>query len=222
MNQGKPQASSLRELIEAAFEQCAEQGGSQVAVGGGVEQGVVPAGGAPLEAANDGASALQSVVVVGEVLDTHHPHLPGRVLVRWLEPRGQVVERWVQRERHLSLRQGDGVLLTLPAGWNQWIVTGALGREPTPVPPDADNERLLRLEPGESVRILSHEGQPLVTLRQGPDGPVIELGQGNLDLAAARTLRLSADTVEIRSAGGGTALLSEGDLVVRGRTIRLN
>jgi hypothetical protein len=61
-----------------------------------------------------------------------------------------------------------------------------------------------------------------MTLRQGPDGPVVELGDGNVELAAARTLRLSADTIELVSAAGGIDLRTEGDTVVRAQVIRLN
>lgn len=171
MAKGKPEADCVRELIETAFERCAAQaaaprfGGFGTSTPSGAStvdpsatatstapnndptRGNVPAGGAPIQPANDGVMAAQSTVVVGEVLDTHNPHLPGRVLVRWLDPQGEMVDRWLQRERHLSLRKGDNVLLTLPAGRAQWVVTGALGREPSAPLPDADNERELHLNP---------------------------------------------------------------------------
>lgn len=168
------------------------------------------------------AASPVSGVVVGEVLDTHHPHLPGRVLVRWLDHQGALIDRWLQRERHLSLRKGDRVLLTLPAGWREWVVTGALGREAGAPTEDSENARDVRLAPGEALRFVSHEGQTLVTLRQGPDGPLLELGQGNVELSAARTLRLSADTIELVSASGGIDMRTDGDTVVRAHTIRLN
>jgi hypothetical protein len=144
------------------------------------------------------------------------------VLVRWLDPEGATLEQWVQRERHLSLRVGDRVLLTLPAGWKDWIVTGALAREVAAPVPDAENRSTLRLQPGEALEIESHDGVPLLRVRQGAEGPVLELPAGNLELSAARTLRLSGDTVEIVSAHGGIDVRTEGDAVLRGRTIRLN
>lgn len=159
---------------------------------------------------------------MGEVLDTHHPHLPGRVLVRWLELDGKEVERWLQRERHLSLLKGDRVLVTLPVGWNQWIVTGALGRESREPAVDVENARELCLGPGETLRVLSHEGQALLTLTQGTDGPVLQLGDGNVELKVARTLRIKADTVELAAGEGGIDLRTDGDSVMRARTIRLN
>ncbi len=215
MKHQKDHGQTLRDMVESALEQSLSQG---------------PTGrGAPSSAAaahshstprND--TSLRGCVAVGEVLDTHHPHLSGRVLVRWLELDGKEVERWVQRERHLSLLEGDRVLMTLPVGWSQWIVTGALGREPRRAQPDLQNTRELRLGPGESVRLLSHEGQALLTASQGPDGPVLQLGEGNLELKVARTLRLRADTVELHAGDGGIEFRTEGDSVMRARTIRLN
>ena len=182
-----------------------------------------------LEAALEGQAAVEASderaepgTIVGEVLDTHHPHFPGRVFVRWLNTAKQAVEHWVQAERHLSLVKGDRVLMTLPMGWKQWIVTGALGRARTTPIADTENVSHLQLGPGESLRVLSHDGQPLVTVSQGAEGPVVELGSGNVELKAARTLRLVADTIELKAANGGIDLRTEGDAVVRARTIRLN
>ena len=165
--------------------------------------------------------------IVGEVLDTHHPHLPGRVFVRWLNAEREATERWVQSERHLKLRKGDRVILTLPTGWQQWVVTGALGRElpsqsHAPAPETEDDTPELQLAPGQAIRILGHDGTQLLTVRQGLDGPELQLGTGNVELKAARTLRLTADTIELHAEQGGVDLRTEGDAVLRARTIRLN
>lgn len=211
----KDHGQTLRDLVESALERSLSQGPT-----GRVAPSSLGVDEAPATASRD---APQSAgVAVGEVLDTHHPHLPGRVLVRWLEFDRKEVERWVQRERHLSLLKGDRVLLTLPVGWNQWIVTGALGRESRPLEPDPQNARELRLGPGETLRVLSHEGQPLLTVVQGSDGPALQLGDGNLELAVARTLRIKADTIELAAGDGGIDLRTDGDSVTRARTIRLN
>lgn len=161
-------------------------------------------------------------MVVGEVLDTHHPHLPGRVFVRWLNEQGDVLERWVQRERHLALRAGDRVLLTLPLGWSEWIVTGALGRQSALPPLAPDDMRTVRLEPGQVLRVLCHDGRALLTLRQADEGPVLQLGEGDVELSAERTLRLRADAIELATGSGGIDLRTDGDAVLRARTIRLN
>jgi len=160
--------------------------------------------------------------IVGEVLDTHHPHLPGRVFVRWLNAEGRATELWVQAERHLKLRKGDRVILTLPTGWQQWVVTGALGRELPSAQPPEDDAHELRLAPGQTIRVLGHDGAQLLSVRQGVDGPELQLGTGNVELKVARTLRISADTIELRAEHGGVDMRTEGEAVLRARTIRLN
>src|SRR5688572_24654457 len=158
MKHQKDHGQTLRDLVETALEQSLSQG---------------PAGYPSVVASEHDATAQASSPVprggtaVGEVLDTHHPHLPGRVLVRWLDLDGCSVERWLQRERHLSLLKGDRVLVTLPVGWPQWVVTGALGREAREPESDTDNVRVMRLGPGERLRVISHEGQALLTLSEG-------------------------------------------------------
>lgn len=160
-------------------------------------------------------------VIVGEVVETRHPERPGRVLVQWRDRERQTMTEWLLPERHLALRIGDRVLLALPEGWNEWIVTGALGGEPTAPTAPPEHARQVTLEPGEVVRFVAHDGRPLVTVRQSADGPLVELGEGNVELKAGRTLRLSAQTVEI-TASSSIDVRAEGDTVVRGRTIRLN
>jgi hypothetical protein len=174
-------------------------------------------------AANNAADAVEAPgCIVGEVLDTHHPHLPGRVFVRWIGAEQKTIKHWVQAERHLRLRKGDRVIMTLPTGWKQWVVTGALGRELDSTPEEASDLPELRLAPGQSLRITSHDGTPLVTVRQGVDGPELELGSDNVELKAKRTLRLTADTIELHAKQGGVDLRTDGDAIVRARTIRLN
>lgn len=219
------EGQTLRECLETALTgSAADRGasGDASAAQASHERRTQETQGAQETQASSAAGGPVPAVVVGEVLDTHHPHLLGRVLVRWLDHQGALIDRWLQRERHLSLRKGDRVLLTLPAGWREWVVTGALGREAGAPTEDSENARDVRLAPGETLRFVSHEGQTLVTLRQGPDGPLLELGQGNVELSAARTLRLSADTIELVSASGGIDMRTDGDTVVRAHTIRLN
>jgi hypothetical protein len=207
------QEQALRALVESALEQSLPKSPVGLRIVPGPSQAKAVEG-APVEVASGTA--------VGEVLDTHHPHLPGRILVRWLGFDGKEIENWVQRERHLSLLKGDRVLVTLPVGWSEWVVTGALGREARELERDPENSNELRLGPGETVRIVSHDGQPLLAVRQGADGPVFELGEGNVELKAARTLRITADTVELSAGEGGIDVRTDGDSVMRARTIRLN
>jgi hypothetical protein len=55
-------------------------------------------------------------VFVGEIVDTHHPHLPGRVLVRWWPSADGERSEWLHHERHLTLARGDRVLVEIAAG----------------------------------------------------------------------------------------------------------
>lgn len=230
--QRSPEVASFRELLELACKQAAAQVVVEEPPTAPHEAGTEaePPHGEPdilsqnLPALPKSAvAALPGLpsVIVGEVVETRHPERPGRVLVQWRSRDRQPMTEWLLPERHLSLRIGDRVLLALPEGWNEWIVTGALGGEPTAAMAPPDHERQVVLEPGEVVRFVAHDGRPLVTVRQSPEGPLVELGDGNVELKAGQTLRLSGKTVEI-TASSGIDVRTEGDTVVRGRTIRLN
>lgn len=233
-----PEAAGFRELLELACRHAAAQAvvteqtlpvQEPIAQEPNSQPTQLGAGEAGARAENLSASAKSAVapppglpsVIVGEVVETRHPERPGRVLVQWRNRERQTLTEWLLPERHLALRIGDRVLLALPEGWNEWIVTGALGGEPTPPQAPAEHQREVRLEPGEVVRFIAHDGRPLVTVRQSVDGPLVELGEGNVELKAAQTLRLSGHKVEI-TAATGIDVRTEGDTVVRGRTIRLN
>jgi hypothetical protein len=217
----------LREVLEAAL---------KPSLGAGAREGRRPR--------ND-AGATGSPVIMGEVLDTHHPHLPGRILVRWWETAELERSEWLLHERHLSLYRGDRVLVTLPLGGSEWIVTGALGRSETAsssvreanVVSDTDSnpakqalaEALqppdpptLRLEPGQGLLVIAHDSAPLLALRQGADGLVIELKRDDVEIKVRRRLRLSANTIELAAGSGGLDVRTEGDAVTRARAIRLN
>src|SRR5688572_837171 len=99
---------SVSDLLEAALEK---------SLAGSAAATVSPA-----------AGAAGSPMVVGEIVDTHHPHLPSRVFVRWWPSAEKEESAWLHHERHLALRKGDRVLVTLPIGWAEWVVTGALTR----------------------------------------------------------------------------------------------
>lgn len=162
--------------------------------------------------------------LLGEVVDTHHPHLAGRIFVKWLGASGQTQQRWLEYERTVTARVGARVLMTRPVGWPDLIVVGVLGPAPggTPAAPDEDDAPSLRLAPGQALSVHAHDGTPLVRVRLGHEGPSIELCGDSVEVKAKRRLTLSADTVEIRAADGGVDVRTDGDAIVRGRFIRLN
>ena len=172
-------------------------------------------------------------VAVGEIIDTHHPHLPSRVLVRWWPSAEKEESAWLHHERHLTLRKGDRVLVTLPLGWSEWVVTGALSRaaaQPNeggaqtlqPAPDRDAGAAVVQLEPGQSVSIIGSDGAPLLRVQQGPQGPIVQLEGDQVELQARRRLRLAAGTVEIAAGQGGVEVRTDGDAVVRAHAIRLN
>ena len=210
MKNQRPDGQTVRDLLEATLER--SLGGNRAV---------------PVQRSDAGNSPL----VVGEILDTHHPHLPGRVLVRWWATPEKDESAWLHHERHLRLRRGDRVLVTLPVGWSEWVVTGALTQTPAteaPTPPAEGAKSAtpatttLQLEPGEALLVRGHDGAPLLRVHQGPDGPVLELQRDQVEIRARRTLRLAADTVEIVGGQGGVDIRTDGDAVVRAHAIKLN
>jgi hypothetical protein len=224
MNNQRPDGQSLRALLEAALAHSlgtsAPSPAAPGALGGPVSGGAI-----------SGSPISSSPVVVGEIVDTHHPHLPGRVLARWWPGADGERSEWLHHERHLTLARGDRVLVTLPVGWSEWVVTGALGRPQSPAPESTDAPAAaspteatprLQLEPGQALLIVGHDGQPLLQVRQAPEGLRLELVRDQLEIKAQRRLRLSADSIEIAAGPGGVDVRTDGDAVTRARAIRLN
>src|SRR5262245_7936501 len=126
MNNERPDGQSLRDLLEAALSRSLGAPSRSPAPS---TTATMPADASPVAASRVAGSPIAgSPVVVGEIVDTHHPHLPGRVLVRWWPSADAERAEWLHHERHLTLARGDRVLVTLPLGWMEWLVTGALGR----------------------------------------------------------------------------------------------
>jgi hypothetical protein len=214
MNNQRPDGQSLRALLEAAL---AHSLGTSA-----------PSPAPPVASAGPLSG---SPVIVGEIVDTHHPHLPGRVLVRWWPSADSERSEWLHHERHLTLARGDRVLVTLPLGWSEWLVTGALGRPQHPAPEATEAPAAaspieatprLQLEPGQALLIVGHDGQPLLQVRQAAEGLRLELVRDQLEIKARRRLRLSADSIEIAAGPGGVDVRTDGDAVTRARAIRLN
>jgi hypothetical protein len=90
-----------------------------------------------------------------------------------------------------------------------------------PPPLESFPASTLRLEPGQSVSIIGHEGPPLLSVRQTEGGLNLELDQDQIELEARRRLRLSAHSIEMAAAPGGVDVRTKGDAVTRARAIRL-
>src|SRR5262245_44557263 len=84
-----------------------------------------------LEELLEHASRMQAVrfgagTLVGECLDTHHPHLPHRVFVRARDHDGEPVCAWLPVLDQLRVRAGSKVLLSKPDNWPEPVVVGVL------------------------------------------------------------------------------------------------
>ncbi len=171
----------------------------------------------------DGAAGEPAGTLVGEVIDTHHPHRPGRILVRWESAAHEVCEAWLVPIASLRGRIGDRVLLVRPGNWSEWIATAVLGGPPAPPqpsPPAAAHE--VRLEVGQAIQIHAADGTPLFAIEPSARGPVVRVLGRDLELAVDGRLRLAADRIECVSGQGGTDLRSDGEIVARSPRIRLN
>lgn len=227
MKNERPDGQSLRTLLEAALAQSLGARPAPAPTPPSAAPAASPASGSPV---NSGP-VTGSPVVIGEIVDTHHPHLPGRVLVRWWPSADGERSEWLHHERHLTLVRGDRVLVTLPLGGCEWLVTGALTRAPSAEPAHTEADApaqghqtspRLQLEPGQALVIVGHDGLPLLEVSQGPEGLRLELTRAEIEIRAQRRLRLSADSIEIAAGPGGVDVRTDGDAVTRARTIRLN
>ncbi|HKT98955.1 MAG TPA: hypothetical protein VJS30_20900 [Paraburkholderia sp.] len=188
------------------------------------------AGAAPEPSVPARAPAAQGLVV-GEVIDTHHPDSPGRVRVRWHSAHGETLERWLQCLRGQQPRKSDRVLVEQPANWPEPLVTGIFAQagggsaalaEDVPDVHDGQPSQTMTLAPDACVQIDDAHGTPLVRILASRDGPVIRLMSQNVNLEAAGKLSLRAQTLELEAGHGGVDIRTEADTVVRSRYIRLN
>jgi hypothetical protein len=160
--------------------------------------------------------------VLGECVDDRHPSLLGRVRVRWREPEGALVERWLATLQGLPVRTGDRVLMLRPANADEAIVTGVVdgfAKRPELARRAAGTVELRR---DEAIDILASDGRPLIRVREGESGPVIELIHADLELATPGRLRLRGEAVELSATQGQIEIAASDDVVVRGEVIRLN
>ncbi len=173
------------------------------------------------------ATALGEGPLVGECLDTHNPHLPGRVLVRARGEDGDTATAWLSTLSDLRIRAGDRVVLDKPRNWPEPVVLGVLttasksssSKASPPLDPDGPH---VQLEPGSGLTVVGPKGEALLRLSATPEGDTrIQLLPAGLDLDVHGKLRLSADRLELR-ARDGIDMRTEGDTIVRAHVIRLN
>jgi hypothetical protein len=157
---------------------------------------------------------------VGVIVDSEHPTLSGRVLVRWSCEGGQV-ERWLPALQGLALREGDRVIITKPENWAECVVTGVIDGFARRTEARRSGPSLA-LRPDECLRITDDAGKGLVEVVTTPAGPVIRLLERDVALELEGRLRVVAREVELVARDGDARITAEGDVIVRGDTVQLN
>ncbi len=159
---------------------------------------------------------------VGECLDTLHPSLAGRVLVRWVDALGAVSERWLPTLHGLAIRRTDRVLAQHPSNWPEPIVTGVIdGYAQRPDVPRA-SAATIALKSDEAILVTTAEGAPLLELRGTDQGPVARLLTTTADIEAPGQLRLTASSIALNATEGSVTINASDDVTVKGESIRLN
>jgi len=177
-------------------------------------------------AASPAAFAIQgadmSKPMVGECLDTQHPTLQGRVLIRWHETTGANSEQWVPTLQGLPVRVADRVLLLRPANWPEPVVIGVVDgftRRPEMAKTPA---AAIELKNDESLQVTSQDGVPLVEVSHGETGPVVRLLQSDVDVELPGKLRINAASIELEARKGAVDISATDDVLIKGETINLN
>ncbi len=189
-------------------------------------------------AAKSHSMRIGSGTLVGECLDTHHPHLPRRVFVRVRDSEGTPVMAWLPTLAQLRIRAGHRVLISKPENWPEPVVTGVIaglerpsedgGPSQAQVPvagdPSSDTppEPELRLAQGERLLIRGPDGTVLMRIAATAAGPEFTLLGPDANFELPGRLRIGAEQIELHAGAGGVDIRTEGDTVVRARFIRLN
>ncbi len=220
-------AASATTGIELAVEHARSSPGSallEALVADSLSPGA-PAVDAPLARASAGpprAAGRAEESFVGECLDTHHPTLAGRALIRWVDALGAVSERWLPTLHGLAIRRTDRVLAQHPSNWPEPIVTGVIdGYAQRPDVPRAA-VATIALKSDEAILVTTAEGAPLLELRGTEQGPVARLLTTTADIEAPGELRLTARSIELNATGGSVTINASDDVTVKGESIRLN
>lgn len=160
--------------------------------------------------------------LVGEVVDTKHPSLFGRVRVRWVDLEGQTFEKWLPTLQGLPVRTQDRVLLTRASNWPEHVVTGVIDGFAARPAVARDTKATLELLRDEAVRVEASDGTPLLEVFQGDEGPVVRLLKDDVDLELPGSLRVRAESIEIEATRGQARIKASDDVVVKGEVIHLN
>lgn len=144
--------------------------------------------------------------LLGEVLEERSLDFPGRVLVRWLDDRDQIHERWLVCLRGLRLAAGDNVLLSKPDNWSGWVVTGAIQR-------GAPQEDVRELDVEELTEALDLKVDGKRVELEGQDEIVLRCGKASITLRRNGRVVIRGTYVESYSRGTNR---------IKGGTVQIN
>lgn len=154
----------------------------------------------------------------GRCLRACDPLGTGRALVAYCDAEGDEYRGWLRALDGLWVQQGDEVLLLQPRGSQEPIVAGILSRGPA----SGQRARQIVLQESEPLTVTAANGQKLMEIAQGEQGPIVRLCHDDVAVDLPGKLRLSAAGIELHSQQGPVHIESGDDVVVRGAVIRLN
>ncbi len=156
--------------------------------------------------------------VVGWCRRADDPEDEGRLLVTWPSDDKELRSRWLGALEGVSAAPGDRLLLVVPGNSSAPLVVGVVGRAEAAGP----SAQVVRLADDRPLRIETRDGRPLLEIAHEPDGVRVRLPDTDLHLDAPGKLTWSAESVAIASRTGDVEIEAAGDVVAKGKFIRLN
>lgn len=157
-------------------------------------------------------------VLLGDCLDSEHPSGQPRCLVSYCDTLGEPRLEWLARFDHVEVHSGDHLVLVHPAECSEPIVAGTVARRQE----SRDQLSAVCLRQGESLRVVTQRGHVLCEIEESESGPTLKLPPHDVHVELPGALRLSADTISLRSKQGDIDLEATRDVVAKGKFIRLN
>lgn len=167
-------------------------------------------------------AAPPPAALVGKCDDDDAATTEGRYLVSYRDAAGQAGRGWLASLRGVRVHRGDLVLMLWPQNWPEPVISGVLvgvcdqeGRPGRSAP-------AVVLAEGETLKVQTPSGTPLVEIAAGPEGPVVRLGQPDVRVEMPGRLAIQAESISLEAGAGDLRIHARDDVVVRGEKVRLN
>jgi hypothetical protein len=165
---------------------------------------------------------IRSGCCVGECVDASHPSIAGRIRVLLKDTSGRSQEMWMPCLHRLAVRKGDRVLVEHPANWPEPVVIGVVDGFAMRATAQLLPGPTVTLNTDESVRIETRDGQDLIEVYQGENGPVVRLLNEDVSLEVKGRFSINAHSVDLGAGQGKVRITAHDDVEVEGRKIKLN